>query len=117
MATESNLRSIRPSLMSVVKLLKIRTREAHSKILHFSIFSSQEALSLHFTLKLTYNTHVEQLLMTWSYHVEAVRKKCLGGLAKLRRLRDTLRVALKKKHLQCLSVAASGLLLCALARM
>ena len=34
--------------------------------------------------------------LTWADHVEAVRKKCLGGLAKLRRLRDTLPAALKK---------------------
>ena len=34
--------------------------------------------------------------LTWVDHVEAVRRKCLGGLAKLRRLRDTLPAALKK---------------------
>ena len=34
--------------------------------------------------------------LTWVDHVEAVRRKCLGDLAKLRRLRDTLPAALKK---------------------
>ena len=34
--------------------------------------------------------------LTWADDVEAVRKKCLGGLAKLRRLRDALSAALKK---------------------
>ena len=35
--------------------------------------------------------------LTWKDHVEAVRRKCCGGLAKLRRLRDSLPAATKKK--------------------
>ena len=42
--------------------------------------------------------------MTWADHVEAVRKKCLGGLAKLRRLRDTLPAALKKNIYNALAL-------------
>ena len=34
--------------------------------------------------------------LTWSDHIEVVRKKCFGGLAKLRRLRDSLPEATKK---------------------
>lgn len=34
--------------------------------------------------------------LTWSDHIEVVRKKCFGGLAKLRRLRDSLPEVTKK---------------------
>ena len=34
--------------------------------------------------------------MTWRDHIEEVRRKCFGGLAKLRRLRDTLPKVTKK---------------------
>ena len=51
-AVGSNLRMVRPSSMSVVKLLIIPAREARGKILDLAIFSSQVALSLHFSFKL-----------------------------------------------------------------
>ena len=35
--------------------------------------------------------------LTWSEHIAVVRRKCFGGLAKLRRLRDALPVDTKKK--------------------
>ena len=34
--------------------------------------------------------------LTWRDHIEAVRRKCFGGLAKLRRLRDALPKVTKK---------------------
>ena len=50
--------------------------------------------------------------LNWEKHVAAVRKKCFGGLATLRRLRNTLPVSLKsglfnaliRPHLDCCSV-------------
>ena len=39
--------------------------------------------------------------LTWRDHIEAVRRKCFGGLAKLRRLRDSLPAVTK---IQCLCV-------------
>ena len=47
-AARSNLQMVRPSSMSVVKLLIMHMHEAHGKILDLIIFSSQEVLSLHF---------------------------------------------------------------------
>ena len=35
--------------------------------------------------------------LTWKDHVSAVRRRCLGGLAKLRRLKNELPPGIKKK--------------------
>ena len=50
-AAGSNLRMVRPILVSAVKLLINRARSARRN-LKLAIFSSQEALSLHFSFKL-----------------------------------------------------------------
>ena len=51
-------------------------------------------------------------------HVEAVQRKCLGGLAKLRRLRDTLPAALKKSIYNALVLPhLDYCCMCTLARM
>ena len=50
--------------------------------------------------------------LTWREHIQALRRKCFCGLAKLRRLRDVLPMTTKKKiynalvlpHLDCCSV-------------
>ena len=73
-AAGSNLRMFRPSLMSVVKLLINRAQSARQKIGPW-FFSSEEALSLHFSFKLHEILRPGSLLimnvsLTHAYHAE-----------------------------------------------
>ena len=69
-AAGSNLQMVRPSLMSVVKPPIIRV-QACGKILDLAIFSSQEALPLHFSFKLGVTIQIALLSSTGPQQIKA----------------------------------------------
>ena len=62
---------VRPSLMSVVKLVIIHAREARGETLDLTVFSSQEVLSLHFSFQLGVTIQITLLSSTGPQQIKA----------------------------------------------
>ena len=70
------------------------------------------------TTKVSVMTELEQMTqqlddgLKWQEHVAALRRKCYAGLAKLRRLKDVLPVATKRKVYNALAIGLPHLDYC-----